>query len=70
MTNYDLEHPGARVWTYRSSAMYGPSEEDARTAILAEAYRAVPKEQASATILSIRRTPTGRYSAMVKRVRS
>jgi glutamine amidotransferase-like uncharacterized protein len=60
----------ATVWTYRSGAIYAEDEKQARTTILAEAYRMVPQADASATILSIRRTPTGRWSAMVKRVRA
>lgn len=61
--------PGqATVWTYRSSSWYGTKDE-AERAIIREAEAAVPAEQATITLLAWRQTPTGRWSAMVKRER-
>lgn len=57
----------ARVWTYRTPALYARDEAEARMLIEHEALRTVPN--AAVRILSIRRTPTGRYSAMVRRER-
>ena len=62
-------HGRATVWTYRTRAMVVPEgEAEARRLLTAEALRAVPN--ATVTILSIRQTPTGRWSALIKRVRS
>ena len=69
MTGYRWEDGRARVWTYRSPALYAPTEDDARTILLADAYRMVPADAADARILSIRRTPTGRWSAIIRRER-
>lgn len=73
MSGYRIEDRGvdtrARVWTYRTRATLARDEDEARTLLLAEAYRLIPPDAAEARILSIRRTPTGRWSAMIRRER-
>ena len=59
-------------WTYRATtnptAML-ESEAEARERILSAAYRVLPPEEASAEVVTLRRTPTGRWSALVRRIR-
>ena len=59
----------ARVWTYRTGTVWATDEDEARTLLLAEAHRIIPAVDAEARILSIRRTPTGRWSALMRRER-
>jgi hypothetical protein len=57
------------VWTYRTRATYVPDEDNVEDAIRREAASIVPEALATITILSVKRTPTGRWSAIVKRTR-
>ncbi len=67
--NYDLGTNGtAKVWTFRTQAIFATDEAEARTLITSQALRDVPN--ATVEIMSSRKTPTGRYSFMVRRVRA
>ena len=57
----------ARVWTYRTHAIVAPDEHEARMLLTNQALRHVP--EASVEILSMRHTPTGRWSAVIRRER-
>lgn len=57
------------VWTYRTRATYVPDDDNVEDAIRREAASIVPEALARIDILSVRRTPTGRWSAIVKRTR-
>lgn len=53
-------------WTY-TDTMFAFSEAEARSLAASKAARDVP--DATVEIVSVRRTPTGRYSVKIRRVR-
>jgi hypothetical protein len=66
---YEIGENGkATVWTFRTQPIVAVDESEARLLLTAQALRDVP--EASVKIMSIRQTPTGRYSAIIKRDRT
>src|SRR5262245_4814283 len=66
--HYTIGESRARVWTYRYPAMVAESADEAQQLVERRALREVP--DATVETLRVKRTPTGRYSVTVRRVRT